>query len=387
MVMKPRESLAITADAVLDRGRGGFVAPLALMVLALFAILGVTMIFTGTSDYSQSAQTLYGLQADLICQAAVEEAQVLIHEGLNASLEEGTPDSVKQVRKQLFDAIKTAIGTSTTSPPTGVVGDPFDLKAGSGIGKIEKSIEIATSLKGQIDIARVKLHDFRLFPYSEDGGYHDPARYYKNPALDGTADDGSGTEEQLEKFRLHDFIGYATIEVKATCRQQSRKLAVTRDVKIINVSPIAREFVLYQTLPLDHDQESFGTSVEDIERYAKRDLNNVDMTASGNDPAEKKTGPIRIFGRGWGRIFMRGSYVLDAEGFEDGTGAERPQQEKSPPSDREKVDPPRLVSNFFVDTPTSALNTDFGEAASGNFRWYGWGLLPGPRAPSVNPAE
>src|SRR5687767_7732203 len=65
------------------RARAGVFTPVVIMVLAVFAILGVAYQSSGTSNYGQSAQVIYGLKASMLAAAALEEAQLVIYEKIN----------------------------------------------------------------------------------------------------------------------------------------------------------------------------------------------------------------------------------------------------------------------------------------------------------------
>tara|TARA_Y100000589_G_scaffold196540_1_gene185745 strand:- start:2311 stop:4149 length:1839 start_codon:yes stop_codon:yes gene_type:complete len=96
---------------------------------------------------------------------------------------------------------------------------------------------------------------------------------------------------------LGDLIGFCTIKVKVRFGFVERELAVTKDVKIINNEPMARNFALF----------AMGAPNA---KYMQNDLN--------------QGGRYTILANNKGRIRLQGPYIIDTEGYPDGTGGSRP---------------------------------------------------------------
>lgn len=319
--------------------RAGVFTPVVIMVLVVFAILGITYSFTGSASYGQSAQVIYALKAQMLAQAALEEAQTVVYDKVNRPTVV-TPGQAPQVAEWKADLL-AKIGDEMKSK------DRKDDNSGTGpirfrgaddkgwinllgAGLVEKIKTLATDLGGEAEIGecKVKFYGFHKIGYNATGDVYDKEKYYRNDILD----------KDVPEWVPNDWIGYYTIRVAARSNKQTRTFAVTHDMKVVNVAPMGHEFAFFQMGDVSKENAS----------YQDGDLN--------------KGGAFRVFPRGWGRAFMRGPYSVEAEGLPNGNGGYGPQQDDQHPK--------MPVSNFFLAT----LNQQ------DQLEWKGWHLIPTPRA-------
>lgn len=315
--------------------RSGVFTPIVLMVLTVFAILGVTYQWTGTSSYGQSAQVIYGLKATMLASAALEEAQTVVYDKVNRP--ERYPLTTEW-RKELLQKVDAAVKAkeSGTGPIIFRGADAAGwinlLAVQGGVAKVK---DLARELSSEADITecKVKFYGFRRIPYNAQASIYDKESYYAQDKMD----------EGVNMWVPNDFIGYYTIRATAKSRGQTKSLAVTHDMKIVNVAPVANEFALYQMRDMKPEEQS----------YAETDLN--------------KGGPFRVFPRGWGRVHLRGQLTVESEGFPGGEGGYGP-------FDKEDTTSRKPASPFFL-RPENYSGRD-----EGKLSWDGWHLIPNPRA-------
>ncbi len=121
----------------------GFVIPIAVFVLVFFAILGITMMFSGTADYSHSARVYYGTKADLVARAVHEEALMVLFEAFSRPLtlkgEGGMWGDVFRQRQELLAQVRSSVA------PEGSGESVLRLERGPGALQFEERIEIGHS--------------------------------------------------------------------------------------------------------------------------------------------------------------------------------------------------------------------------------------------------
>lgn len=312
--------------------RSGVFTPVVIMVLAVFAILGVTYSFTGASSYGQSAQSIYTLKASLLAHAAMEEAQMIVYDKVNRPAKHPLyPEWKTDLLTKVAEEVK-AKESGGRDPGTGPIkfrgADANGWISLLSAGMVEKVNTLATDLGGEAEISecRVKFYGFRKIPYNEKGDVYNKESYYRNDLLD----------KDVPDYVPNDFIGYYTIRATAKSRNQTKSFAVTHDIKIVNVAPIGHDFGVFQMQEIK-DQSHSDT-----------DLN--------------MGGAWRLYPRGWARAYMRGPYTVETEGLKTGEGGYGP---------ADKDDPKQVVSNSFL---------KFVNANGDVEGWDGWHQIPTPRA-------
>ncbi|MBI4872226.1 MAG: hypothetical protein HY814_11740 [Candidatus Riflebacteria bacterium] len=287
--------------------KSGFVFPVVLVSLAIFAIVGMTMMFSGTSEYQQTAVVTHGLVANQLAQGVLEEMRAIVYDRVN------DVDPAKAVwRQEVIDAAKSS---------------------GSGTGKLEKDLKaelpesqsMIDAMKGpsgagaELLEAKVTFHNFHAIRYATKDTYEVDDVYYHFPGLDA---------KKPEAPNKRDYIGYYNAQVAVRFGKAKKYFAVTHDVKIIDVSPPAREFCVF----------AFNVFKQEHEGYLKECLN--------------KGGAMHFYSGDAGRMFIRGPYFLDISDHPKGVGGHKPEKGMgaAPP------DP-------------SFCNTN---------EWWNWTMLPAP---------
>ena len=279
-------------------GQKAFAVPLILGVLAVFSILILVISRAGTQTYTQNALANYNLHARMHALAVTEYITAELHRRMCDAVE------FKPWKTELIDALlkrqpeytidlmarmdlakkmrKMLIGEG--------LGDPTNPGGFQGGQRVTDHADnkLKKSDKFEILKAVVKFHNFNpiRFDTLNPSIYHDPTRYYHHPLM-----------EQSGIAPIGDLIGFYTINVRVRFGFVEREVAITKDVKIINNEPIARNFALF----------AMGAPNA---KYMQNDLN--------------QGGRYTILANKKGRIRLQGPYIIDTEGYPDGTGGSRP---------------------------------------------------------------
>ena len=261
------------------RSRWGYMFPVTLVALMIFAIVGVTMMFTGTSEYQQTAVVVHGAVANQLALGLMEEMQAIVYDRVNDI------DPAKAVwRPEVIAAAKT-IGSGT-----GVL--EKDLKE-----EVPESKAAIEALKGELVLAKVGFRAFHAMKYATENTYDKDAVYYRSPQLDVPPPTAPGNPTNPR-----DFFGSYRLEVAVRFGKALKYYTVCHDLKVIDLSPPAREFCLF----------AFNVFKQEQEDYLKRCLN--------------EGGPMHFFANDRGRIFMRGPYFLDTSDDPEGIGGKEPER-------------------------------------------------------------
>lgn len=279
----------------LSQNRKGVLIPIVMVVLTVFLILIFIMIRTSTETYTGVALINHRLHARMIAFAVVEEAAVLVRQGIAHEAISGRKTQLWQ-RNDILAAIfsqrgehlidiKDQIKTIDYLYGT-VTKDPYELYDPGGFSGGERvlSQKKETNLPKVLS-ATVRFHNFKNIQFSHMNIYNNPAAYYINPL-----GFGSGPPRG-------DYFGFYTVEVKVQFGVVEQVLQVTRDVKIVNNEPIARAYAFFSTDP-PHLQKQGS------------DLNSP--------------GKLYVNAANKGRIFIQGPYIIDVEGAPDGTSHPEP---------------------------------------------------------------
>jgi len=304
---------------MLGSNRRGVFIGLILIILVVFAILGVFILSSGTSEYGQTVVVACRLKADAHAQAVLEEAQAVVYDRVCRPYDDDPSDDTANGREippwqaELFQDVATAVEAKVL----GVVRS-YDLLE---LGLVPESYNIIANDGGAIDECVVDFEGFRRIYYSPTGMFVDsPEVYYKNEHLDPDVD---------KIYASNDYIGYATVKVKTVYGYRPRvrrHMAATFDVKIINQAPMAREFAAFQWFPVN------DATVRD-----------TDLCVGGG---------LKIFPNDVGRVYALGPYLTESAGVANGT--------KAPGGDCQEA--PRNCPSYWES------------------EWHGWSLLPSARA-------
>jgi hypothetical protein len=276
-------------------GRKGILIPIILGVLTVFLILIFVIIRTSSETYTGVALINHHLHARMIAFAVMEEAAVMIRQGIAHEAISGRK-SAQWHRNDLLAAIFSNKGEYTidvkedlktidylygtvSKDPYGV-NDPGGFSGGERVLPQKKEANLP-----EILAATIRFHNFKNIQFSHANIYNNPAAYYINPL-----GYGSGPPRG-------DYFGFYTVNVKIKFGVVEQSLQLTRDVKIVNNEPIGRAYVF------------FSTDTPDVQKQSS-DLNSP--------------GKLYINAANDGRIFIQGPYMIDVEGSPDGTSNPEP---------------------------------------------------------------
>ena len=278
--------------------QNAFAVPLILGVLALFFILLIVLSRAGTQTYTQNALANYNLHARMHALAVSEYITAELHRKMCDAVE------FKPWKIELIDALLKRQPEYTIDLMTRMdlakemrkilvgdgLGDPTNPGGFQGGQRITDHADnkLKESDKFELLKAVVKFHHFKpiRFDTLNPSVYHDPTRYYHHPLMES-----SGIAP------IGDLVGFYTINVRVRFGFVEREVAITKDVKIINNEPIARNFAIF----------AMGAPNA---KYMQNDLN--------------QGGRYTILANNKGRIRLQGPYIIDTEGYPDGTGGSRP---------------------------------------------------------------
>jgi len=248
----------------LRRDRLGLALPLVLGALIILTLLIFAISQGSTETYRLSAIINHGNHANFMALGAAEEMHDLVWNMVSNPLD-------LSERQAVLEAVYG--------------GGEFELDLLSKLKEAHKQ-EIKQKKAGTenkkpqtaVYEAKARFHNFQTLAYSANGLYSTPTPYYRSP-------DGQFGQPAEGK----DYFGFVTYTVKAQHGIITKTMKQTRPVKIVDMKPMGREYVLFEM---------------DTARGKKL-----------NDGP-----PLIIWGNEKGRIRMDGPYQLDVGGQDDGLG-------------------------------------------------------------------
>ncbi|MBW7874515.1 MAG: hypothetical protein H3C47_00845 [Candidatus Cloacimonetes bacterium] len=246
----------------LRRDRLGLALPLVLGALIILTLLIFAISQGSTETYRLSAIINHGNHANFMALGAAEEMHDLVWNMVSNPLD-------LSERQAVLEAVYG--------------GGEFELDLLSKLKEAHKQ-EIKQKKAGTenkkpqtaVYEAKARFHNFQTLAYSANGLYSTPTPYYRSP-------DGQFGQPAEGK----DYFGFVTYTVKAQHGIITKTMKQTRPVKIVDMKPMGREYVLFEM---------------DTARGKKL-----------NDGP-----PLIIWGNEKGRIRMDGPYQLDVGGQDDG---------------------------------------------------------------------
>lgn len=287
--------------------RRGMIIPLVILALIVMSLLGTWLMWSSTSHYQQTGKVAASVKCAEVLAAAAEEARAVLYDRLNRPGATPPPWHTELQAK-----------LAVANPGSGVLLTK-DLKAG---GLVERTRAIASAMGCEITSASVELCGFKRLSVESRGLFEDPKVYYRDP--DGVLD--PNPDAKLAPSR--EWIGCARLKVGARYGGYTRVQIATFDVKVVDVAPPAREFTLFSFLSTERGLPG-GPGTDD---YGNNDL--------------RRGGPLWLFSRGEGRVFVRGPFQVDTVGYPNGTGG---------------------------------MNPGGGTSSLPNSTWHGWAVVPAVR--------
>lgn len=248
----------------------GIVIPIIIGVLTLFFILLMALSQSNTELGRSVSLTNHRQHARFMALSAIEEMHNIMWNRVS------NPINVTAARN---DMIESVVGGGEYE---------IDLRADLKYSNILYMRQTNTGAKNQkkattsIFEAKARFHNFRPIVYSSTGIYSNPNPYYRSPdgAVGGLPAGGpQGTHQ--------DYYGWVTYTVKAQHGIVSKEMTQSRPIKIVDMTPMAREYALFEM------ESAQGASLNE--------------------------GPgFYIEANDVGRIRMDGPYYIDVEGGSDG---------------------------------------------------------------------
>ena len=280
--------------------RRGFAYIVAVLILGLLAFMGIFLMQSSSAEYSQSAISVYRTMARQLAEAAAEEAFVMLEERFKDKSENGP---FQLLLHQAASSQTPANGGVTGLNPT-LLGDFNDMK--------DKVTQVLT-LK-DYHMTRAGFEIEKILPSIKDcrpidqGPLNDEKNYYRSP------DRQKGFDNNYSRD------WYLTLQLDITIALQKRRklkidYTISRDVKVLNLAPIARNFSLFSILTHRITSTDPATIQNTLVREMNMPDNNGGRLVLWNQPFQS-------------RVYMHGPTIIALENPEyatdrDGKGAYR----------------------------------------------------------------
>lgn len=256
--------------------KDGMVIPMVLGAITVLFILIISMLQASSNTAMQTSVINHSVHTRFMARAAMEEMHVITYEMLC------DPRKPTALKKSL-EVIKTVYGGGSYDL------DLLDkLQFASRLESKQTKTKSSNSKKKskkkyKITIleARAQFHDFSHILYNSLGLYQQPGPFYASPDMEG------GVPSAGPSGSHQDFYGFITYKVTVQHGPVEKTLSQTRSVKLVNMKPMGRKYVVYEMDPAQNK------SLNDGEGFY-------------------------IFGNNEGRIRMLGSYRLDVGGINSG---------------------------------------------------------------------
>ncbi|MCJ8345798.1 hypothetical protein MJH12_09675, partial [bacterium] len=255
--------------------KDGMVIPMVLGAITIMFILIISMIQATSNTAMQTSVINHSTHTRFMAQAAMEEMHVIAYEML-------CDPRKASARKKSLEIIKAVYGGGNYEL------DLLDkLQFSNRLESRQKKSKGKSSKKSKkkyqitISEAKAEFHDFSHILYNSLGLYRDPNPFYASPDMEGGVPSAgpSGTHQ--------DFYGFITYTVKVQHGPVVKTLTQSRSVKLVNMKPMARKYVVYEMDP-------------------------------GNNKSLNEGSGFYIYGNEEARIKMDGPYRLDVGGINNG---------------------------------------------------------------------
>ena len=213
--------------------RKGFAYIVAVLILGLLAFMGLFLIQSSSAEYSQTAISVYRTMAHQLAEAAGEEAYVMLEERFKDKTDTGF---LQQLLWQASTSNIPVNGGSTGLNPT-LLHDFSDLKDKVSQTNIIKD-HFMTRAGFVIEKVIPSIKDLRPIP---NKALDNPTCYYQ-------------PRDRITPFDnpySRDFYLTLKIDIRVTLqkrRKMSLDYTLSRDVKLLNLGPIGRNYTLFSIL-------------------------------------------------------------------------------------------------------------------------------------------
>ncbi|MBU1107421.1 MAG: hypothetical protein KKB51_12180, partial [Candidatus Riflebacteria bacterium] len=213
--------------------RQGFAYLVAVLILGLLAFMGLFLAQSSSAEYTQAAVSVYRTMGRQLAEAAADEAYVMLEERFK---DKTTTGFMQQLLWQAAGSQTPKGGGSTGLNPT-LLHDFTDLK-----DKVTQTLTLKdyhmTRAGFTIEKILPNIKGCRPIP---QGPLDDPESYHRPP------DRKLGFDDHYSRD------WYLVIQLDITVALQKQRTfkvdyTISRDVKILNMSPIARNYTMFSIL-------------------------------------------------------------------------------------------------------------------------------------------
>ncbi|MBP7632703.1 hypothetical protein KBA41_00935 [Candidatus Ozemobacteraceae bacterium] len=218
--------------------RRGFAYIIAVLILGLLAFMGMFLKQTTSTEYTQAAFSVYATMAQQLAEAAADEATVQLYK----LFKDGSEDGKKgPLLRQLSTSDYRDKGGSTGLNPTLLdVLPPFK----NYVTQTNALISLHMTRAGfEIEKVQPRITDCRPIDH----------RPLSKPECVYTPKDRA--DKSFDNTMTRDFylsVGFdVTVAVTSGLKKSRFLFQITRDMKVVNVGPIGRNYTLYSCLGVD----------------------------------------------------------------------------------------------------------------------------------------
>lgn len=255
--------------------RRGQMIPIVSMILIVFSFIGLAYMTQSRAVTSVTGITMYGAKAHQLALAVSEEVLLAID--------------------QQFDEANGAPWKAEILAAVAGQEDGAEIEVAPDIGGFLSTSERLINATGDADLvlAQLRFHGFHRLHYHGNDAFSAPEAFYWEEALDGN--------DEAARAPPHDWVGFATVQVRVSVRGVERQVQISRDIKLVDVRPPAREFAFFNWSGLTQEQADAG-------------LGNYSLNRGGE---------MAIWPQGHGRVLIRGPFLLVTDGQQECAGGKR----------------------------------------------------------------
>ncbi|MCO4783554.1 MAG: hypothetical protein KC646_14605 [Candidatus Cloacimonetes bacterium] len=234
--MKPIKLRSFKSNKLLSKD--GMVIPMVLGAITVLFILIISMLQASSNTAMQTSVINHSVHTRFMARAAMEEMHVIAYEMLC------DPRKPTALKKSL-EIIKSVYGGGNYEL------DLLDkLQFSSRLESKQTKTKSSNSKKKSkkrykvtISEARATFHDFSHILYNSLGLYKDPNPFYASPDMEG------GVPSAGPSGSHQDFYGFLTYKVTVQHGPVEKTLSQTKSVKLVNMKPMGRKYVVYEMDP------------------------------------------------------------------------------------------------------------------------------------------
>lgn len=220
----------------------GFAYIIAVLILGLLAFMGMFLMQSSSVEYSQAAMSVYATMAQQLAESAADEVFLALEKELKTNKKEVLIDQMKEGTFKYAPNDRTALKVKLEDWFSDF--SPYVNQTNWLIGS--HMTRAGFSMKS----IRAEITDFRPIDHSPPG--NDDSVFYMPKDRNRSFNQCSDVDTNM---LAKDFYLSLGVQVVISLRQGGRdrdyRFQQTRDVKIINVGPIGRNFTLFSGMGVD----------------------------------------------------------------------------------------------------------------------------------------